>query len=115
MTEVDDSVSFTLTGDDADLAANALVGGFEAILLEWIFGGSTFLVGSGNLDHAMLLAIFGGPGVFNVEARVTDKIGAMSSFFLDVTVSVPEPGLLALALPSIAALVRRARRRRPVR
>lgn len=94
--EGDLSITFTADGeDDADLVANALVAGFETLTLEFLYLGTTFLTGEGNVDLATLLATFGSDGTFSVEARVTDLAGATTSTFFDITF-VPEPGSLLL-------------------
>jgi hypothetical protein len=82
----DFSIDFAASLSDSDFAANALVPGFENVTLEFLYNSSVFLVGSGNLDIATLLGIFGGVGVFSVEARATDLAGATDSLAVNVSV-----------------------------
>lgn len=104
LTNPDDSIMFAALFMDPDLAANAVVPGFETVTLEFLFQGETFLVGEGTLDRATLLTIFPGPGTHAVEARATDLAAASDSLVFDITI-VPEPGsfaLLALVLTGLA-------------
>jgi hypothetical protein len=87
--EVDDSITFSATANDDDLAANALVPGFETLTVEFLFAGSVFLTGNGNIDLASLISIFGGPGMYNVDARATDAAGATSTLTFPIGVNTP--------------------------
>jgi Cys-rich repeat protein len=84
--EVDFSITFGATFADADLAANALVAGFETVGIDFLYNNAVFLTGAGNVDLATLLGIFGGPGIFGAVARATDTAGATHILAFDVTV-----------------------------
>jgi hypothetical protein len=84
--EADLSVTFSATFADADLSANALVAGFEVVQIEFLYTAVVFLNGGGNVDLPTLLGIFGGAGVFGVEARATDTAGLSHSFPFSITV-----------------------------
>jgi len=89
-----------------------LVSGFEVVSTDFLYNAAVFLGGGGNVDPATLLGIFGGPGTFEVTARVTDLAGATDSLAFNIDVVVPEPGtfaLLSLGLASLAS-VRRKRK-----
>ena len=109
--EVDQSITFGATFDDTDLVANVLVTGFETVDLEFLYLGTPFLVGGGNLDLPTLQSIFGGPGTFSVDALVTDFAGAsaVTSFSIDV---IPEPNTAALLALGLGGLAARGRRRK---
>ncbi len=110
--EADLSITFSATTDDDDLVANALISGFEDLLLEFLHDGDVFLTGEGNLDLAELLAIFGGPGIYDVTARVTDLAGEMASQPFSIEVVASEPALLVLlTLGLCPAGLRRSRSR----
>jgi hypothetical protein len=89
ITEVDLSITFGATAADDDTLANPLVPGFETVDLEFLYLGTPFLVGAGNVDLATLLGIFGAPGIYSVEARATDFAGLQNSQFFDIQVGEP--------------------------
>jgi hypothetical protein len=109
--ETDDSITFSATFGDVDLAANALVVGFETLDLEFLYLGTQFLAGPGNVDYSTLLGIFGGNGIFEVVARATDFAGAHGTFAFDIEV-VPEPGTGLLMGLGLGLLVMDRRRHR---
>ena len=84
--ELDHSITFAANTNDVDLAANALVGGFETLTTEFLFNDVVFLVSEGNVDLATLLGIFGGPGTFEVVARATDLAGVSTSLAFNIDV-----------------------------
>jgi hypothetical protein len=99
---LDDSIDFTATTDDDDLAANVHVAGFEALAdVVFSYMGNPFLTGNGNVDLATLLSIFGGAGIFTVDAEVTDLAGATGMLAFQIT--VPEPALVSLLLLGLLA------------
>jgi hypothetical protein len=63
--------------------------------------GNPFLTGNGNVDLATLLSIFGGAGIFTVDAEVTDLAGATGMLAFQIT--VPEPALVSLLLLGLLA------------
>ena len=106
---MDGTWTLSQSSDDADLAANALVSGFESITTSWKDDmGNVFLAGSGGTVTTLdLLNFFGGPGTFDLVTMVVDLAGAMSSQTFSVT--IPEPAVASLLL--LAGLGIAARRR----
>ena len=99
----DGSITFTANATDIDTIVNAFVPGFETLTLTFRFGPTTFLTGSGSIDAATAEAIFGGPGLYSVDAVATDFAGATDVVSFDVQVGpVPVP---ALSGPAAALLV----------
>jgi hypothetical protein len=103
----DNSIDFDAVFDDLDLTVNSLIPGFESVSLEFLYLGTPFLTGPGNMDLASLLSTFGGAGTYSVDANVSDLAGASATLAFDITI-VPEPSTLLLS--SLGLLLLPARR-----
>ena len=101
-------VDFSSAFDDADLMVNALVSGFESLVNQIAFLGTTILSGSGSVlqgtkTYAELLSIFGADGSYNAIASVTDSAGITSS--LSFLVEVRGPNEPPFPAPAPATLL----------
>jgi hypothetical protein len=104
-TPVGDDTLFELDFDDPDLAINGLgLVDFELLEVALIHSGiplpgfeELFTNGSQTLDNLSLFNLFGGDGVFAVEARVTDRANMSDSLSFNVTVApIPIPAAVWL-------------------
>ena len=119
-------VDFTMNADDADLAVNALIAGFEMVSFAALVDGVTdatafftnlFNTGADSFSNLALFNAFGA-GAHNVLFTLMDKAGATATSTVQFNVDdpgnqnpIPEPGALVLLMSGLLIMLLRRRHR----
>ena len=110
--QTETGMKLSVVAGDPDLLLNAWTAGFEALEVEFLYQNQVILTGSGNeLPFDQVDALFGGPGTYELLARVRDHAGESVQMSFEAEL-VPEPAAALLLLAGVPWPRRRAARRR---